>query len=92
MKEFNIKETVESLIETFLKAGDLALNLRDKGLEKKMKSDNTPVSNGDLEVNRLLIKRISQLMPNIPIVSEETSENKSSLNLMYLFTVPLTKV
>ena len=81
MKEFNIKETVESLIETFLKAGDLALNLRDKGLEKKMKSDNTPVSNGDLEVNRLLIKRISQLMPNIPIVSEETSENKSSLNL-----------
>ena len=81
MKEFNIKETVESLIETFLKAGDLALNLRDKGLEKKMKSDNTPVSNGDLEVNKLLIKRISQLMPNIPIVSEETSENKSSLNL-----------
>tara|TARA_B100000212_G_scaffold136234_1_gene102572 strand:- start:152 stop:925 length:774 start_codon:yes stop_codon:yes gene_type:complete len=81
MKEFNIKETVESLIETFLKAGDLALNLRDKGLEKKMKSDNTPVSNGDLEVNKLLIRRISQLMPNIPIVSEETSENKSSLNL-----------
>ena len=81
MREFNIKKTVESLIETFLKAGDLALNLRDKGLEKKMKSDNTPVSNGDLEVNRLLIKKISQLMPNIPIVSEETSENKSSLNL-----------
>ena len=81
MTELNIKETVQSLIDTFLTAGDLALNLRDKGLEKKMKSDNTPVSNGDLEVNKLLINRISKLVPDIPIISEETSENKSSLNL-----------
>ena len=81
MTELNIKETVESLINTFLSAGELALSLREKGLEKKIKADNTPVSNGDLEVNRLLIKRISQLTPNIPIISEETSENKSSLNL-----------
>jgi len=81
MTELNIKETVESLINTFLSAGELALSLREKGLEKKIKADNTPVSNGDLEVNKLLIKRISQLAPNIPIISEETPENKSSLNL-----------
>ena len=81
MTELNIKETVESLINTFLSAGELALSLREKGLQKKIKADNTPVSNGDLEVNRLLIKRISELAPNIPIISEETSENRSSLNL-----------
>ena len=38
-------------------------------------------SNGDLEVNKILSKKILSLTPNIPIVSEETSENKSKNNL-----------
>ena len=37
-----------------------------------MKKDNTPVTNGDIEVNNLLIEKISLMTPNIPIVSEET--------------------
>ncbi len=77
----NLKEIVESLIESFLEAGDLAIQLREKGLVKKIKPDNTPVSNGDLEVNKLISKKISTITPNIPIISEETSENKDNLNL-----------
>ena len=81
MREINIKEIVENLIETFLYAGKISLELRDKGLIKKIKSDNTPVSNGDLEVNKIITKKILELTPNIPVVSEETSENKSTKNL-----------
>ena len=81
MTEIDIKEIVENLIDTFLKAGKISLELRKKGLIKKMKADNTPVSNGDLEVNKIITKKILQLTPNIPIVSEETSENKSINNL-----------
>ena len=81
MTEIDIKEIVENLIDTFLKAGKISLELRKKGLIKKMKADNTPVSNGDLEVNEIITKKILQLTPNIPIVSEETSENKSKNNL-----------
>ena len=81
MIQSDIKKIVEDLIETFLDAGKISLDLREKGLTKEIKSDNTPVSNGDLEVNKILIKRISELTPNIPIVSEETSENKSRDNL-----------
>ena len=77
----NLKNIVESLIECFLQAGDLALQLREKGLEKKIKPDNTPVSNGDLEVNKLISNKISGITPNLPIISEETSENKDNLNL-----------
>ncbi len=77
----NLKEIVESLVENFLEAGDLALQLREKGLVKKIKSDNTPVSNGDLEVNKLITNKISEVTPDLPIVSEETSENKDKLNL-----------
>ena len=81
MKEINIKRIVENLIETFLNAGKLSLELRDKGLIKTIKSDNTPVSNGDLEVNKIITDKILELTPNIPVVSEETSENKSIKNL-----------
>ena len=81
MVKVNIKEIVENLISTFLYAGKVSLVLRDKGLIKKFKDDNTPVTNGDLEVNKILTKKILELTPNIPIVSEETSENKSRDNL-----------
>ena len=53
----NIKKIVEDLIDTFLKAGELSLSLREKGLIKEIKSDNTPVSNGDLEVNKIITNK-----------------------------------
>ena len=71
MIQSDIKKIVEDLIDTFLDAGKISLDLRKKGLTKEIKSDNTPVSNGDLEVNKILTKRISELTPNIPIVSED---------------------
>ena len=77
----NLKKIVESLIENFLQAGGLALQLRENGLVKKIKSDNTPVSNGDLEVNKLISDKISQVTPDLPIISEESSENKDNINL-----------
>ncbi len=77
----NLKNIVKNLIESFLTAGDLALELREKGLTKKIKSDNTPVSNGDLEVNKFISKKIKEITPDLPIISEETSENKNNLSL-----------
>ena len=81
MNEINIKDVVINLIDTFLYAGKISLELREIGLTKEIKSDNTPVSNGDLEVNKIVTQKLLELTPNIPIVSEETSHNKSSSNL-----------
>ena len=81
MTELNIQKIVEGLIDTFYRAGEVSLDLRDKGLIKKTKSDNTPVSNGDLEVNRLITQKIREITLNLPIVSEETPDNKSLKNL-----------
>ncbi len=77
----NLKIIIENLIETFLSAGKLSLELREKGLIKKIKVDNTPVSNGDLEVNEFVTNKISEITPELPIISEERSENKNNLNL-----------
>jgi len=76
-----IKKIVESLLDTFLEAGELCLSIRDKGLTKEIKPDNTPVSNGDLEVNKFITKKIKEITPDIPIISEETSDNKDNLKL-----------
>ncbi len=81
MNKIDIRGVVEQLIDTFLNAGKISLELRKKGLTKKIKSDNTPVSNGDLEVNRIVTEKIKSLTPLIPIISEETTENKSNTNL-----------
>ena len=75
------KKITLSLIDTFNKAGNIALDLRIAGLKKEIKSDNTPVSNGDIKVNEILTKKLSELTPNIAIVSEENSAHKNDKNL-----------
>jgi 3'(2'), 5'-bisphosphate nucleotidase len=80
----NIEETKKitlSLIDTFNKASHIALSLREEGLKKEIKPDNTPVSNGDIEVNKILTKKISEITPNIIIVSEENAAHKNDKNL-----------
>ena len=80
----NIEETKKitlSLINTFNKASQVALDLRKIGLTKEIKSDNTPVSNGDIEVNKILTNKIKEITPNIAIVSEESSNHKTDSNL-----------
>ena len=72
MNKNELKNITENLIETFNIAGQESIDLYDKGLKIKIKSDNSPVSNGDLRCNELITNKILQLTPNIPIVSEET--------------------
>ena len=83
MKIDNLKIIAEGLIDTFNIAGKESIELYSKGLKIEIKKDNSPVSNGDLRVNDLITKKILELTPNIPIVSEETVnlsiKNKSKI-------------
>jgi 3'(2'), 5'-bisphosphate nucleotidase len=81
MNSEEAKKITISLIDTFKEAGNIALKLRKDGLKKEIKLDNTPVSNGDIAVNKILIKKISEITPNIVIVSEENSAHKEDSNL-----------
>jgi len=83
----NYKNIFSELIEVFKQAGALSLDLRLKGLKKEIKNDNTPVSNGDLEVNKILINSIKKLTPHLPIVSEENSVNKDNRNLVNFWLI-----
>ncbi len=81
MTEKEKKKIIENLIPIFNEAGDISLKLRKEGLKKEIKKDNTPVTNGDIEVNNLVTEKIKKLTPEIPIISEESSINKSNKNL-----------
>ena len=72
MKSNELKIVCESLINTFNEAGKISIDLYKKGLKIEIKKDKSPVSNGDLEVNRLITEKIKDLTPDIPVVSEET--------------------
>ena len=72
MKTNELKTISESLIDVFNHAGKLSIDLYKEGLQIQIKEDKSPVSNGDLKVNELISKKIKELTPSIPIVSEET--------------------
>ncbi len=83
MVKSELKHLAESLIETFNFAGKESIRLYSEGLKIEIKSDKSPVSNGDLRANDLITKKISDLTPNIPVISEETvnlkKKNKSTI-------------
>ena len=81
MDNDQLKKINYDLIDTFLIAGERSIELRKIGLKKEIKSDNTPVTNGDIEVNNILTEKIKNITSDIPIVSEESSSNKSNNNL-----------
>ena len=76
MNRDELKKIAENLIDTFNNAGQESIDLYKKGLKIEIKEDQSPVSNGDLRANELISKRIKELTPNIPVVSEETVDIK----------------
>ena len=72
MVDFNLKKICYDLLDTFLFAGQRSLEIREQGLKTEYKDDNTPVTNGDIEVNNILNDKILSITPKIPIISEES--------------------
>ena len=83
MNNLNLKNIAEALINTFFEAGKIAKQISQRGVKITIKSDKSPVTDGDLEVDNILKTKIKNLTPDIPIISEETvdlnikNENKT---------------
>ena len=68
----NLEKITEGLLDTFLNAGQIAKEISIRGVKITIKSDRTPVTDGDLAVDKILKIKIKSLTPDIPIISEET--------------------
>ena len=72
MNNLNLKNISEEFLDTFIEAGKIAKDISHRGVKITVKADKSPVTDGDLAVNRLLTEKIENLTPDIPIISEET--------------------
>jgi 3'(2'), 5'-bisphosphate nucleotidase len=72
LNNLELKNTTEHLLSTFLEAGKIAKEISLKGVKITIKNDNSPVTDGDLAVDKILRNKIEHITPNIPIISEET--------------------
>ena len=72
MNSINLKNVTELLIDTFFEAGRIAKKISDQGVRITIKEDKSPVTDGDLAVDKILREKIKTITPQIPIISEET--------------------
>jgi len=72
LDKIKLKNTIEALLDTFLEAGKVAKEISEKGVKITIKPDKSPVTDGDLLVDKILREKIKDLTPSIPIISEET--------------------
>ncbi|UTT85859.1 3'(2'),5'-bisphosphate nucleotidase CysQ [Vibrio pelagius] len=71
----DLSHLLPSVIGIARSAGQLILEIYEKkNYEEYTKSDDTPVTSADLAAHKLISKRLSELTPDIPVLSEEAAD------------------
>lgn len=65
---------LESVLDIAYQAGEHLCRFYTSPLNINLKNDNTPVTEADLFVSAFLTQKLSELSPNIPILSEENCD------------------
>ncbi len=63
---------IPKLIRMTTKVGDMIMSLYENELNIKIKSNKTPFTIADRNAHKIIVKTLSKLTPNTPIISEES--------------------
>ncbi len=80
-------DDLDLILDAAREAGALALSMREKGLETRLKPGNSPVTDADLAVDALLKERLMLARPDYGWLSEETEDDPARLGCRRLFVV-----
>ncbi|MDX1303987.1 3'(2'),5'-bisphosphate nucleotidase CysQ [Photobacterium sp.] len=70
-----LSNLLPSVIDIARESGRVILDIYQCGqFEKEIKQDNTPVTSADLAAHKLVMERLTELTPDIPVLSEEDAE------------------
>lgn len=69
----------DSILPLLQKAGEEVLKIYNSSFEISWKKEDDPITKADLIVNQILIEGISNLTPDIPLISEEITDNLQRL-------------
>ena len=56
------------------RAGDAIMRVYDAGFTVQRKDDNSPLTQADLESQRVIMEGLTEVTPDIPILSEESAQ------------------
>lgn len=73
--EKDLSHHLPSVIEVARSAGQLILDIYEtKQYEAFVKSDETPVTSADIAAHKLIMQKLTELTPDIPVLSEEDAD------------------
>lgn len=71
----DLSHLLPSVIEVARSSGQLILDIyQTNQYESYVKSDETPVTSADIAAHKLILKQLSELTPDIPVLSEEDAD------------------
>ena len=79
----------QKLIALAFNAGQEIVKIYNKKVTKKLKSDNSPVTNADLKANSIICKGLRKYFPKVPIVSEELDNSYIKNKKIFWLVDPL---
>tara|TARA_B100000131_G_C17962937_1_gene551172 strand:- start:75 stop:899 length:825 start_codon:yes stop_codon:yes gene_type:complete len=68
------QELIESLIKISKNAGDAIMEIYESDIKVDIKSDQSPLTKADLISNKIICQSLREINPDIPILSEESSD------------------
>jgi 3'(2'), 5'-bisphosphate nucleotidase len=70
----SIPVSLDDLLQLAREAGDAILTIYNTDFEVEQKEDDSPLTAADTAAHRLIVSTLAQLTPEIPVLSEESSE------------------
>jgi 3'(2'), 5'-bisphosphate nucleotidase len=70
----DLEALCKSCVDIARDAGKAILEIYDAGFDIEEKADKSPLTDADMASHRLIVDRLSQLTPEIPILSEESAK------------------
>jgi len=74
MTESDLGVFAEAIAEIAVEAGKAILDVYQQDFEVVMKDDESPLTQADLASNRIICDALAKLTPDIPVLSEESSD------------------
>jgi 3'(2'), 5'-bisphosphate nucleotidase len=70
----NLPELADALMPTVARAGLAIMQIYDGAFTVQRKDDNSPLTLADLESQRIILEALTDLTPDIPVLSEESAQ------------------
>jgi 3'(2'), 5'-bisphosphate nucleotidase len=80
----NLDEIAERLAGIAWEAGRILRGMESALIEKRIKDDGSPTTAADLAAERLIIERLGEAWPGVPVVAEETASTARPARFFFL--------